>query len=167
MFPTRNMLFFSLLLPILFVDTTRRKFLDARMEENIMSGEKGFTLIEILVASVILTMAISIATISYREYVLSLNTQRKYENIYVSVLTLANKMEEKKLNGIGFFTEKGKINGINYVIKARRVAAKRNYRINVDDARRIGVFYIYLYRIEIKIDEKIFVLYKTSFRKIG
>ena len=131
-----------------------------------MPSNKGFTLIEVLVASVILFLSIVTVSLAYRQYTSYKLKQEKYEKIFISALSLMNKIESEKLDGL---TERdGTINGLNYHITIRKVASKRNYVYGLTEktSGNFGSFLLTLYRVKIDIANKSFVLYVTSYVKL-
>ena len=90
-----------------------------------MLSDKGFTLIEVLVASIILFLSIVTVSLAYRQYINYKIKQKKYEKIFISALSLMSKIESEDLDKLT--NRSGTINGLNYHITIRKVASKRNY----------------------------------------
>lgn len=126
-----------------------------------MLSNKGFTLIEVLVATIILFVSILTVNIAFKQYTAYKLKQEKYENIYISALSLMNKIENEKISG--FFYKNGKINGIEYTIRAKRAASNRNYIYDEMMGGNNGFFLLTLYKITIEMAGKKFVLYKTEY----
>ena len=131
-----------------------------------MPSNKGFTLIEVLVASIILFLSIVTISLAYRQYTNYKLKQEKYEKIFISALSLMNKIESEKLDGLT--EEDGTINGLNYHITIKKVASKRNYVYGLTEktSGNFGSFLLTLYRVKIDIANKSFVLYVTSYVKL-
>ena len=131
-----------------------------------MMSNKGFTLIEVLVATIILFFSILTVNAAYKQYASYKLKQQKYEDIYTASVSLMNKIEGKNINLFGL--NEGEINGIKYSLTIKPVASKRNFAfdLNSNKYRNMGRFLITLYKIEIKMANRTFVLYKTGYRKI-
>ncbi len=130
-----------------------------------MRSNRAFTLIEVLVASIIMFFAILTVNAAFKQYASYKIKQQKYENIYISALSLIDKIENEKLDSFTYDT--GKINGLEYTVKAKRIAAKRNYTygFSAKETGNKGRFLITLYKVEINIANKKFVFYKTQYRR--
>jgi len=131
-----------------------------------MRSNKGFTLIEVLVATLILFLSIVTVMLAYRQYEHFMLKQKKYEKIYITVLSLLNKIQEEKASNLQ--GKNGVMNGIKYSIHIVRVASKRNYVYspNPSSSGNYGDFMINLYKITITLDGKKFILYKTEYSKV-
>ncbi len=131
-----------------------------------MRLNKGFTLIEVLVASIILFFSILTVNAAFKQYASYKIKQEKYENIYISALSLMNKLENERLNMFTYYT--GEINGLKYTARAKRVAQRRNYiyGLSSKDSGNKGRFSVTLYKIEIKMANRTFTLYKTQYRRV-
>ena len=131
-----------------------------------MLSDKGFTLIEVLVASIILFLSIATVAMAYKEYTSCRLKQVKYERIYMTALSLMSELEDKKPYNIGF--ESGTINGLKYSISIKKVISKRNFVIglNKQTTGNFGEFLLTLYKVTLNISGKEFVLYLTNFEKV-
>ncbi len=131
-----------------------------------MHSNRGFTLIEVLVASIILFFSILTVNAAFKQYTSYKLKQEKYENIYISALSLMNKLENERLNMFTYYT--GEINGLKYTAHAKRVAQSRNYiyGLSPKDSGNKGRFSVTLYKIEIKMANRTFTLYKTQYRRV-
>ena len=132
-----------------------------------MRSSKGFTLIEVLVASIILFLSIVTVSLAYKQYESYRLKQEKYENIYINVISLVNKTLSKNIIA-PTFEETGKINGTNYKIIARIVSSKRNYvyGFSSQSTGNKGNFMVKLYKISIEIDDLKFTFFKTEYIKV-
>ena len=130
-----------------------------------MCSNRGFTLVEILVAMLILFLSIVTVALAYRQYECFKLKQQKYERIYITALSLINKIKEEKINN--FQRENGTINGIRYSINVIKVASNRNFLYNPNPSLsgNNGHFMVSLYKITINLDGKKFILYKTEYNK--
>ncbi len=131
-----------------------------------MVSDKGFTLIEVLIASIILFLSIVTVSLAYRQYINYKLKQEKYEKIFISALSLMSKIESEDLDKLT--NRSGTINGLKYHITIRKVASKRNYVYGLTESTsgNIGPFLLTLFRVRIDISNKSFVLYITSYRKL-
>jgi len=117
--------------------------------------KKGFTVIEILIAMMILFVAIGFVNISIRAFN---NYQRKaevYQNFYITALSLKDLMETKPLDKEKSY--RGVLNGLNYLIDIKIISRKKNYIVDLEQAigGNNGNFFITLYRLEMRLsDEK-------------
>ena len=128
-------------------------------------NNKGFTLIEVLVSVVILFLAILMVNAAFKEYVSSKNKLKKYELIYISTLSLVNKLENEGLRDFSF--KKGKINGLDYFVQVKKLLSLRNYTYGFGEMdNKKGNFLVTLYELKIKIAGHSFVLYKTRYKSV-
>jgi len=132
-----------------------------------MQSNKGFTLIEVLVASIILFLSIVTVSLAYRQYTNYKFKQKKYEKIFISALSLMNKIESEDLSKLT--NRNGTINGLDYRITITKVASRRNYvyGLTEDTSGNTGPFLLTLYRVKISIGNKDFVLYITNYTKLN
>ncbi len=129
-------------------------------------SNKGFTLIEVLVASIILFLSILTVNAAYKQYVSYKTKQQKYENIYIAAISLMNEIEGENISQLE--VKKREINGLKYTLSIQRIASKRNYAIGLEtnQTKNNGLFLITLYKITIKMENRTFVLFKTEYQKI-
>lgn len=106
---------------------------------------RGFTIIEILIAMMILFTAIVFVNISIKAFN---NYQRKsevYQNFYITALSLKDWIATDPLDKREY---KGKMNGIAYKIEVKELINKNNYIFNFDTpSGNYGDFLITLYRV--------------------
>ena len=124
----------------------------------------GFSLIEVLVATILLTMSILVSTIAYKQYISAFEKQKKIERIYITALSLLNMV--KKSNITPFYKKSGRLNGFAYKITAKRVVAKRNYEYFSIHPGNKGRFLVSLYKINLLIGDREFVFFKTQYKKL-
>jgi len=127
-------------------------------------NNKGFTLIEVLVSVVILFLSILSVSFTFKEYIYYKNRQQKNEDLYISVISLVNKLEGEDLNKIVF--KEGKINSFHYVLKIDKIDSARKWSYGFGSSGNKGKFLISLYKIVIEIGGKKFTLYKTRFKSL-
>ncbi len=130
-----------------------------------MCSSKGFTLIEVLIAFIILMISISVATAAYKEYRIVVQKQKKAERMFIAAISLMNKLKSMKVN-LRMNEQEGKFNGLSYKIKVKRIAAKRNYIYFFNKRGNKGNFLITLYKITLTVGNKNFILYKTQFQRL-
>jgi len=132
-----------------------------------MQSNKGFTLIEVLVASIILFLSIVTVSLAYKQYESNISRQRKYEMIYINAISLMNKILNKNIFAPTFY-ESGTINGMKYKINAKVISSKRNYIYGFSEqaSGNKGNFMVKLYKITIELNNLRFTLYKTEFSKV-
>ena len=115
--------------------------------------KKGFTVIEILIAMMILFVAIGFVNISIRAFN---NYQRKaevYQNFYITALSLKDLMETKALDGKSSY--RGILNGIEYLISIKEISKQKNYIIDLEQGMsgNDGNFFITLYFLEMRLKD--------------
>jgi prepilin-type N-terminal cleavage/methylation domain-containing protein len=115
--------------------------------------KRGFTVIEILIAMMILFVAIGFVNISIKAFN---NYQRKseiYQNFYITALSLKDLMESKTLDKKSY---NGILNGIKYKISVKEISRQKNYIINLEQARggNDGNFFITLYQLNMSLINK-------------
>jgi len=110
--------------------------------------KKGFTVIEILIAMMVLFIAIGFVNISIKAFN---GYQRKsvvYQNFYITALSLKDLMETKPLDKQNSY--RGTLNGIEYKILIKELIRKKNYIVDMEQAigKNDGNFFIILYQLE-------------------
>ena len=132
-----------------------------------MHSNRGFSLIELLIALIIITSAIITLNSIYKQYSSLRQKQSKYELIYISVLSLKDKLESIDLSRT--FILNGTINGLKYTAKVKRVAQRRSFTFDFkkDIWGNFGKFSMTMYKITINMVGKQFEFYETQFKKIG
>jgi prepilin-type N-terminal cleavage/methylation domain-containing protein len=86
---------------------------------------KGFTLLEVIVALVVLVAAVISFGAAYNMYVNTQYRQEFYQDVYITVLSLKNMIEIKKL--IDEPEGSGELNGFSYSYSSKQVKTARNY----------------------------------------
>ena len=131
--------------------------------------KSAFTIIEILIAMLILFMAITFSNMSIRAFNNYQKKSQRYQNFYVTVLTLKewmyslNHLKEKKYSG--------SMNGLTYSINVMEVIRKKNYIFTPDgNGQNNGNYWITLYELELKlknnIKEKKYTFLLTKQRRV-
>jgi prepilin-type N-terminal cleavage/methylation domain-containing protein len=130
--------------------------------------KKGFTIIEILIAMMILFVAIGFVNISIKAF----NTyQRKaevYQNFYITALSLKDFISTEALDKRIYM---GKMNGLNYKIKVKKVISKNNYRYAFEElGGNNGDFLIILNEITLELKdenrEKTYTFFLTQQKRV-
>lgn len=118
--------------------------------------KKGFTIIEILIAMIILFIAIGFVNISIKAFNSYQRKAETYQNFYITALSLKDWIEVQDLDDDKNY--RGVLNGINYTIDIKIIAKTRNYIVYTEGRRggsNSGNFYIILYKLEMILKDKI------------
>ncbi len=118
--------------------------------------KKGFTIIEILIAMIILFIAIGFVNISIKAFNSYQRKAETYQNFYITALSLKDWIEVQDLDNDKNY--RGVLNGVNYNINIKIVSKIRNYIVYTEGRRggsNSGNFYIILYKLEIILKDKI------------
>lgn len=108
--------------------------------------KKGFTVIEILIAMLILFTAIGFVNISIKAFN---NYQRKsevYQNFYITTLSIKDLLKTKDMTNNIY---RGELNNIKYIATVTPFIQSKNYDENMFTRGNIGDFMITLYKIEL------------------
>lgn len=128
-------------------------------------NNKGFTLIEVLLSLLILVVAIVSINASFKQFVMYKSKMDKYKNLYMTTLSIKDKILSQKLTDN--LAGSGELNGIRYSYKVSLAA--KGYNIESDTETSTigkGKFEIYLYKIDLKVGNKNYTLYKTQYKKV-
>jgi len=113
--------------------------------------KKGFTVIEILIAMMILFTAIGFVNITIKAFN---NYQRKseiYQNFYITALSLKDWLSTESLDKKSY---KGVKNNITYQLKVTELVKNRNYIFSMSEGKgNYGDFLITLYKIEMLLSQ--------------
>ncbi len=114
--------------------------------------KKGFTIIEILIAMLILFTAIGFVNISIKSFN---NYQRKsevYQNFYVTTLSIKDWISTQQLDKKIY---NGEMNGLTYKLELKELISKNNYRYSFDIlGGNDGDFLITLYQVKLELKNK-------------
>lgn len=129
------------------------------------SSSKGFTLVEVLVASVILFFIIITLHAGFKQYAEYVRKQNDYERLYTTVLSIRDKLEDTDLGRIR--ETYGTLNGVSYEATVNEVSRKRNFVYGMGEAStgNLGIFQIVLYKVILKIKNREFEFYITQYMK--
>jgi len=113
--------------------------------------KKAFTVIEILIAMLILFSTIVFVNTTIKAFN---NFQRKssiYENRYITILSLKDWIETQSLNKKNY---RGKLNGLNYEIKVKKIIKSLTYKFVMGmGSGNIGDYEITLYEVVITLEK--------------
>lgn len=130
--------------------------------------KKGFTIIEILIAMLILFTAIGFVNISIKSFN---NYQRKsevYQNFYVTTLSIKDWISTQQLDKKIY---NGEMNGLTYKLELKELISKNNYRYSFDIlGGNDGDFLITLYQVKLELKnknrEKKYVFFLTKQKRV-
>ncbi len=130
-----------------------------------MCLNNGFTLIEVLISTLILFIVIATLSVAFKQYSAYRLKQQKYEIIYMSVLSLKDKFANEDLSRTKQVS--GTINGLKYSAVVSVVQSKRNFVYGVipKESGNKGMFLVTLYKIVLHIAGRSYVFYQTQYRK--
>lgn len=129
-----------------------------------MINKKGFTIIEVLVATLIMATSISVFNMAYKQFVEYRFRLVKYQDLYSNTLNVISEIMSKDLKpGL---SQTGSINGYDYTYRVSIDREGRNYTYNEfqDESMAIeGEFIVQLLKIRLDIGGRVYHLYKTQF----
>ena len=108
--------------------------------------KKGFTVIEILIAMMLLFTAIGFVNISIQAFNTYQRKSKIYQNFYITALSLKDWIGTQPLDKKVYI---GIRNNINYQLKIKKLIEKKNYTFTMAlGAGNNGNYLITLYRVE-------------------
>jgi len=117
------------------------------------NSKKAFTIIEILIAMLILFIAISFSSIAIKAFNKYQKQSQNYQMFYVTSLSLKEKISSIKEFKSPIY--RGALNGIDYTITIEKLLNKQNYIVGVDGiGRNNGDFMVILYRLTMLLKSK-------------
>ncbi len=129
---------------------------------------KGFTLLEVIVALVVLVAAVVSFGAAYNMYVNTQYRQELYEDVYITAMSLKNMIEVKKL--VDEPAGSGELNGFSYSYSSKQVKTAHNY-VHPDPplpSGNIGPFELTLYQVDFELSKdrwkREFSFYVTQFK---
>jgi prepilin-type N-terminal cleavage/methylation domain-containing protein len=132
-------------------------------------NNSGFTLIEVLLSLIILTVAIVTINAAFKQFVEYKAKMEKYKNIYLTTLSIKDMIETKELsNGL---SEAGELNGLKYKYSVKLVAKGKN-TVSSEDVESKGKtaeggsFEIFLYKITLEVENRKYEFFKLQYKKI-
>ncbi|WP_022851610.1 prepilin-type N-terminal cleavage/methylation domain-containing protein [Limisalsivibrio acetivorans] len=128
-------------------------------------NKQGFTIVEVLVAMVVVTAAIAVANMSYKIYLDRAAAMQKYELLYNTALSLKDTIEAGELSDGK--SMQGELNGFEWDAEVNLLANNRNYHYAQADVseRNEGAFEMYLYRIDLTVGGQETEFYRTVYEK--
>jgi len=127
-------------------------------------NQKGFTLIEVLIATLILAVSIISVNAAFKQFATYKQKMDKYKNIYVTTLSLKDMIESKNLKDN--MQDKGTMNGLEYSYKVKLVNKMRNHSLEETEGNT-GNFEIYLYKIHLTVGNREYNFFKTQYIKLN
>ncbi len=128
------------------------------------NNQKGFTLIEVLIATLILAVSIISVNAAFKQFSVYKQKMDKYKNIYTTTLSLKDKIENENLKDN--LQEKGVLNGLEYSYKVKLISKMRNLSLEETEGNT-GNFEIYLYKIELTVGSRNYSFFKTQYVKLS
>ena len=115
--------------------------------------KKGFTVIEILIAMMILFVAIGFVNISIKTFNTYQRKSETYQNFYITALSLKDWISSQSLEKESY---QGTMNGIEYKFNIIALVKRKNYVFNMElGAGNYGDNLITLYKIEMLLNDKV------------
>jgi type II secretory pathway component PulJ len=135
---------------------------DIRLRRN---NNSGFTLVEVLIATLIMVLSIVTVTAAVRQFTINREKLRSYEQLYDTVLSLRDRIMNDTLSNN--FHDRGKLNGLDYSFQCRQVESANNY-VYTEDGQlngNTGHFAMTLYKVTLEVGGKTFEFHKTQYKK--
>ena len=129
------------------------------------SRSSGFTLVEVLVATLIMVVSIVTVTAAMRQFSINREQLRRYEQLYTVTLSLRDKIMGETLTDN--HQEKGTFNGFEYQYTCRLEQSANNY-VYGEDAEQSGnkgPFSMMQFKVNLEVGGKNFEFYKTQYKK--
>ncbi len=129
------------------------------------SNNHGFTLIEVLIATLIMVLSIVTVTAAIRQFSLQRLKLVEYEAICGNVLSLRDNLMNRTLSNN--LRESGKLNGSDYHFHCSQVESSYSYVYDAEmgGGTNTGYFIITLYKIKLETEGKEFEFFKTQYKK--
>jgi prepilin-type N-terminal cleavage/methylation domain-containing protein len=129
-----------------------------------IKNQKGFTLIEVLIATLILAVSIISINAAFKQFSVYKQKMDKYKKIYITTLSLKDMIENEDLKDN--IQESGILNGLKYSYKVKLINKIRNHSLEETEGNT-GDFEIYLFQITLNIDNKEYRFFKTKYVKVS
>ena len=127
--------------------------------------DRGFTLIEVLVAMLLLSMAILTVNAAFKQFVDYQDKMTRYEKIYTTVLSLRDQLSTIPL--VPGEEKQGTVNGLDYQYKVTQIDRRRNFKVGELSQKDSAVAYfeLNLFKIVLVTDGHTFEFLQTRFKK--
>lgn len=129
------------------------------------SRNSGFTLVEVLIATLIMVVSIVTVTAALRQFTITRDKLSQYEQLYTTTLSVRDKiMGEVLSDNLG---GNGTLNGLAYRYTCHLEQSANNYIVGLDEVQsgNSGSFVILLYKVRLDVGGKNFEFYKTQYKK--
>lgn len=125
----------------------------------------GFTLVEVLIATLIMVASIVTVTAAMRQFSINREQLRRYEQLHTATLSLRDKIMGETLTDNR--QDKGILNGLEYSYTCRLEQSANNYVYGEDaaDSGNKGPFPMMLFKVSLEVGGKTFEFYKTQYQK--
>lgn len=129
------------------------------------SSNLGFTLVEVLVATLIMVISIVTVTAALRQFSINRQQLGRYEQSYTTTLSLHDKIMAETLTDN--HQEKGELNGVPYSYHIHLEQSANNYIYGEEEQQsgNKGQFLMMLFKIELEVAGKSVEFYKTQYKK--
>lgn len=129
------------------------------------SRSSGFTLVEVLVATLIMVVSIVTVTAALRQFSINREQLRRYEQLYTVTLSIRDKImgetltDNRQGNGI--------LNGLKYSYTCKLEQSANNYVYEEESGQggNNGSFTMLLFKVSLEVGGKNFDFYKTQYKK--
>lgn len=125
----------------------------------------GFTLVEVLIATLIMVMSIVTVTAAIRQFAIHREKLRQYEQLYTTTLSLRDKIMNDTLTDN--FKDSGKLNGLYYHYECKLVERANSYALveNPEQGGNSGQYSVTLFKVNLEVEGKGVEFYKTQYKK--
>jgi type II secretory pathway pseudopilin PulG len=125
----------------------------------------GFTLIEVLIATLIMVVSIITVTAALRQFSINREQLRRYEQLHITTLSLRDKIMSETLTDNR--QDKGTLNGLdyNYVCHLDQTATNSTIGGDMEQSGIKGPFLVMLFKVSLEVGGKTFEFYKTQYKK--
>jgi len=97
--------------------------------------KKGFTIMEILIAMMVLFVAIAFVNISIKAFNTYQRKSQSYQNLYITALSLKDWISTKPFDQKEYA---GNLNAIEYTITIKELIHKKNYYFDSEEPSKSG-----------------------------
>lgn len=126
---------------------------------------RGFTLVEVLVATLIMVVSIVTVTAALRQFSINREQLRRYEQLYTATLSIRDKIMGETL--VDNSQYKGTLNGLDYSYVCHLEQSANNYIYGeeVGQSGNKGAFLVMLFKVNLDVEGRTFEFYKTQYKK--